>query len=264
MKIDLHLHTCYSDGGFSPEDIICDAIKKNIQVISFTDHNFATCKNVHYTNNSNMKIITGVEISAQYMLKEVHILAYNFDDSLNQFLNEIRKKIIKKHLSIVNILSTNYSDISVGDFLDFKFDKYAGGWKLLHYLYTRNVINSPNDYDKLISKIMTYDHLPKIKNVIKEIENSGGKSFLAHPTLYGLVIKDSFIKECKKLGFNGIECFHPDIPLQKRLELIKLSKKYDLQITGGSDYHKDFNNRRIGFPLMILRDYEMEWVYELI
>jgi len=82
MKIDLHIHSNYSDGVLSVFQIIDEAVKNKVQIISITDHDSIkgySKKLFDYAKGKNITLIPGVEISTKYQGFGVHILGYNID-----------------------------------------------------------------------------------------------------------------------------------------------------------------------------------------
>lgn len=104
---NLHIHTNFSDGKFSPTKIIELAIKKNIKYISITDHNtIEAYKNIGESINGNLQIITGVEFDCWYKSNFMHILGYGIDIN-NKELNNICAKSKKEtELDIVRIFTS--------------------------------------------------------------------------------------------------------------------------------------------------------------
>ena len=90
MKIDLHIHSNYSDGVLSMFQIIDEAVKNKVQIISITDHDSIKVyskKLFDYAKEKNITLIPGVEISTKYQGFGVHILGYNID--LNNIQNYV-------------------------------------------------------------------------------------------------------------------------------------------------------------------------------
>ncbi|MDZ7543184.1 PHP domain-containing protein, partial [Clostridium perfringens] len=63
-RIDLHMHTCFSDGEFIPEEVIDRAIRNNVEIISISDHNSVKAieRALNYSKGKNIKVIPGIEI----------------------------------------------------------------------------------------------------------------------------------------------------------------------------------------------------------
>ena len=94
MKVDLHIHTTYSDGAFSPELIVDTAIESGLDVIALTDHDnilsYDIAKKYAKDNDKKLEIIQGVEINTIYKGYEVHILGYFPDINNHEFQNRLK------------------------------------------------------------------------------------------------------------------------------------------------------------------------------
>ena len=94
MLNDLHIHTTYSDGAFTPDEIIAMARKRNIKVISITDHDTLGAYGHFKDDFDDISIIPGVEVSTYYLGRELHILSYfhdPFDQNLLSLLENSRE-----------------------------------------------------------------------------------------------------------------------------------------------------------------------------
>ena len=118
MKIDLHIHTTFSDGLFSPEKVVDTAIALNIDVISITDHdnilsfdiaNRHLKKLKEENSDINLQLIQGVEINTIYKDYEVHILGYFMDTANSEFKQLIKTQQnarIKQTKEIIQLLAS--------------------------------------------------------------------------------------------------------------------------------------------------------------
>ena len=110
--IDLHLHTCYSDGELTPDDLIKLAEQRGLKTIAITDHDtLLGVKNINYKSNS-VKVIPGIELSVKVDKGRMHILGYNIDcnnQKLNNKMNELRTNSLHSVLSLMEQLKTDYN-----------------------------------------------------------------------------------------------------------------------------------------------------------
>ena len=95
IKIDLHMHTCYSDGSFTPSQVVELAHKKGLDIIGITDHDSVNGikEAISVGKDIGVEIIPGVEISTDIDDKEVHLLAYFIDienEELQKYLSFFR------------------------------------------------------------------------------------------------------------------------------------------------------------------------------
>lgn len=216
--IDIHMHTIYSDGDKTVEELLklCEARK--LEYISITDHD--TCKQYEdeaFKNNKIFtgKIIKGSELHASFQNKSIEILAYNIDtDIINKWCEkyyseeELRKqqKIFKERL--------------------FKICDEHG------LVYDKSKIPEPKKATEFVEQ-------PIYKEVIDIIHKAGGKAFLAHPFEYKFKDTIKYIDDLREEAeLDGIECFHPSsMDDDKKDILVEYARKNNLYISGGSDYH---------------------------
>jgi len=97
VYVDLHIHTCFSDGTQSPEEVAQIAKNQGLSAISICDHNtiaayerlYIACKSL------GLKLIPGAEIDVLWQNKRMHLLAYNFDftnNAMSELLNSTKHK----------------------------------------------------------------------------------------------------------------------------------------------------------------------------
>ena len=261
--IDLHIHTTYSDGTSSVEEILKMCEQKKLEYISITDHD--TCK--QYTDKAFDKlifsgqVIKGSELHAIFQNKCIEILAYDIDiNIINEWL--------EKYYSEEKLRECQF--ISRERMFEI-FDKNG-------IIYDRNKTSMPEsptafvekpiyleamEYKENIEKFGIYaesfknfyrkglttpestffmkqsDFKPQYKEVIDIIHKAGGKAFLAHPFEYKLDDTINFIDSLmNESRLDGIECYHPSEEEDNNIEiLIDYTKKNNLFISGGSDFH---------------------------
>jgi predicted metal-dependent phosphoesterase TrpH len=107
-KGDFHIHSTYSDGGYTPRQVLMLSKKNNVDIIALTDHN-NTCgldEAIIAGKELGVKVIPGVELSTRYNNASVHVLGYFKDDSYkNELLVEVLKNVKTRKLSAIrNIL----------------------------------------------------------------------------------------------------------------------------------------------------------------
>ena len=124
MSADLHTHTNFSDGSFSPEELVAEAKKVGLTYLAVTDHDTVDGVRYLYENNlyptKGIKIIPGIEISANHPEHDVHIVGYNidiYDGKLDEMINEISESRWTRFSKIVENLQENKYPIREADVL---------------------------------------------------------------------------------------------------------------------------------------------------
>lgn len=242
---DLHIHSRYSDGALWPEEIVKTSYEKGIKYISITDHDNIDAQNgaLNAAKHFDISVISGVELSTEYLDREIHILGYFIDYTDSALLFELEKiKESRKTRAIDIISKLNYLN------MDVSFDEIAGNNTCIgrphiaKALVSKGYVTSTKEafQQLLIKGRPAYVERFKIdyKEALKLICNCGGIPILAHPgEIYKGIQIDALIKEFKVYGLKGIEVFHPSHSVSQINTFYNIAKKYSLAITGGSDCH---------------------------
>ena len=262
--IDMHMHTIYSDGDKTVEEVLKMCEERKLEYISITDHN--TCK--QYEDDALNKnifkgnIIKGIEMNVTFKNRKIEILGYKIkepkivEEWSQKFFSEelLRKQQEEEKRKLLYICdkkgliydeSKIEKNITVTDYLTIyvykELMRHKENYKILGEftkslnLFIRKGLMNPN------SEYYTGSNntpKPQYKDVIDVIHKAGGLAFLAHPFEYRLDNTIDFIDELRKeKELDGIECFHPSADEVKMMILVKYAKKNNLYISGGSDYH---------------------------
>lgn len=242
---DLHIHSRYSDGSLWPEEIINIASAKGIKCISITDHDTIDSQIIleSISKKIDLDVISGVEISTEYMDREIHILGYYIDYSNSDLTCELEKikesrrnraKAIVSKLNHLN-MDVSFDEISVNNSC---IGRPHIAKALVNNGYVNNIKEAFQQF--LIKGKPAYVERFKInyKDALKLICNCGGVPVLAHPgEIYRGIQIDALIKEFKVYGLKGIEVFHPSHSVSQTNTYYNVAKKYSMIITGGSDCH---------------------------
>ena len=240
---DLHVHTNYSDGTMSPEAVVDEAIRLGISTISITDHDtvegvVAACQ---YGQGKNLNIIPGLELSSYLSPLEVHILGYFIDIhnvSLQKILKVAHEDRLKRIYAIAEKLRGLHVDIDPQEILTLAGKGSPGRMHVAEVIWKHGYCNTIlESFSKYIG-----DHGPAYvpkktltpQQAIELIREAGGVAVLAHP---GLTQRDHVIEDLVKYGLQGIEVYYPSHTPQTVKKYLTLAKKYDLAVTGGSDFH---------------------------
>ncbi len=253
MLNDLHIHTTYSDGAFTPDEIIEAAIEKKIRYISITDHDTLNAYG-NYTPRSEITIIPGVEISTYYKGMEIHVLSYfhdPFDRELRELLEKVKVDRVERYRKILENLRSLGLELPTDAP---PLDSYGRAHiaKLLlsggHVRTFREAFSLYLDVDKL-----AYEKRFKIdaRDAVKLLSAAGGTPCIAHPGEKLLTMHfEDLLLDLKSCGMQGLEVYHPSHTREQMSRLYSLGRKYQLAITGGSDFHG-----RKGAPMDLLGKY---------
>lgn len=242
---DLHIHSSYSDGCFTPEEIVEMAEKKGLKYISITDHDTIASQYITKRNFTKVDIITGIEFSTEYDDQDIHILAYYIDienAKLSEAIEKLRDARIERAKEIINKLKKVDIYIDINNLIregDFSLGRGNIAKEMVNKGYVDNFKEAFTRY--LMKGKVAYVQGKKqnFKEVIKLIEECGGIAVLAHPgKIYRSIEVESIVRKLKCHGLKGIEVYHPSHSKEQINYFYNLSKKYKLLITGGSDFHE--------------------------
>ncbi len=268
MKVDLHIHTSYSDGVFSPEKIVDTAIDAGLGAIAITDHDNILSYNlaVEYANDKSLEIIPGVEINTLYKGYEVHILGYFMDLNNSDFQKllktqqQARTKQTKEILTLLakkegikipfdNIVKQVAQGGSIGRPHIAKAITNAGG--------TSSVIEAYNKYINDDSNVYVQRKTVSPFDAVEVIYDAGGIPVFAHP--YDVDIADNLTKEMMNFGLRGLEAYHRKHSPAIIEYFSTLAEKYGLIVTGGSDFHAP---NPLNGNVILGKNFIPEWIYD--
>lgn len=259
-KIDLHIHTYYSDGLSSPTKIVRQAYELGYKKIAITDHDGigGITEAINEGNRVGLSVMPGIEI-ATVMPGDIgiHILGHGIDinnSDLLRTLDYLSEMRIKRNDELINELVKLGYKISK-DELGGQVNNYIGKPVIARLLVEKGYAK---DIDEVFNneKFFENEKIKKIKKTrldtieaVRLIRKTGGNPVFAHPiqtkkignkeTLEFYKNIDEITAELTKNGLLGIECFHPDQDELQTNKFVGIAKKYGLQVTRGSDFHGD-------------------------
>ncbi|MCD7779294.1 MAG: PHP domain-containing protein [Candidatus Gastranaerophilales bacterium] len=268
MKVDLHIHTCYSDGAFSPEKIVDCAIEAGLGVIAVTDHDNVLSYGIasEYAKDKPLEILPGVEINTLYKGYEVHILGYFMDLNNSDFQKLIKNQQqarVKQTKEIIYLLSKKagikitYDSIikqvaeggSIGRPHIAKAITNAGG--------TSSVIEAYNKYINDDSNVYVQRKTVSPFDAVEVIYDAGGIPVFAHP--FDVDIADKLTVEMMNFGLRGLEAYHRKHSPAIIEYFSTLAEKYGLIVTGGSDFHAPNPNNG---NIIMGKNFVPDWIYD--
>lgn len=256
--VDLHIHSCYSDGSMTPDEIVNAALKKEIGVLAVADHDATegSARIKSLCKQHDIVYIPAVEVDALEKKTNFHILAYNFDindQEFSQFLEHVRFLLDEFSVKLIETMQKDNSGITLSEYMKFDYDRNLGGWKALHYLKYKGLTSTLKEGIRFYPRYdITYDKsgFPSISSVCYRIKKAGGYAVLAHP---GELLDSSdmaaFSKELRRiisLGLDGIECYYPTHSESVTQACLDICAEKDLLITAGSDCHGVFGKTEVG------------------
>ena len=251
MICDLHCHTKLSDGSLGIEDIIVQAKRTGIDFISITDHDtLSSFSRASFLGERyGVRVIQGVELSAwdKKRNRKVHILCYapKKPDRLEGLCLkccEIRKACAKEMVEkVMNLYPITLESVLRHATSSKSIFKQHIMHALIEYGYAMEFYGELND--KLFNLndgiCLVEREYPDVEYVLNLIHSARGVAVMAHPVLYDNIELLEELAENKKL--DGVEVFHYSADEEQRKNLLEIAEKYNLIVTGGSDFHGLYN-----------------------
>ncbi|MDP8253912.1 MAG: PHP domain-containing protein [Candidatus Kaelpia aquatica] len=262
-EADLHLHSIYSDGTFTPTEILKQAKDLSLSCISITDHDTVDGLDEAFkaANEIDIEFISGIELSSSYKGKEIHILGYFIDYREEWFLSKLKsfrdaRKV--RFMEMVKKLKDHGLAVDYEKILNDNPKAAIGRLHLGKALYEEGLVPSIAEvFAKYLGEgqscYVAKEDL-SISEVIEMIRSLGGLSILAHPFI---IRNDSIVSELLDFGFDGIEASHLRHPKGIEKMYSKVAKERGILLSGGSDCHGEakadmlIGKKRVPYDLVV-------------
>ncbi len=244
---DLHTHSYYSDGSDSPEQILIKAQALGLGAVALCDHNTAKGlpEFLEKAKGTNVQAVAGVEFSADYKDKEVHILALFVPetafDGISEFVRLMAENKYNSNINLINSLKNAGYDVDYHQIAS----KTKGNINRAHVaaeLMQKGYVSSVKEaFDTVLSPKQGHYVPPKRPDAfstIAFINSIGAVSSLAHPLLnLNEEELDVFLDIAKKNGLDAMETAYSEFTPQMCSRAQQAALKHGLLQSGGSDYH---------------------------
>jgi predicted metal-dependent phosphoesterase TrpH len=246
--IDLHMHSTFSDGTLTPTQLVERAKQNNIEIMAITDHdNVDGLKEGRKeAEKKGITFVNGIEVSANFLNKDIHILGYFLNLEDKEFLGWLKKLQEKRHdrtLKILERLSGLGIEISLAEVKDEVLGNVIGRPHIAKVIIKKGfAVTMDEVFDRYLGDGKPA-YIPKVGvdmvEVVKKLKANKAIAILAHPHLISHS-DDTVVNIIDMLVENkldGLELYYPNINLRKRKKLLKIAKTRGLILTGGSDFH---------------------------
>ena len=243
--IDLHLHTLASDGRLTPTELVQMVAKNGLKTIAITDHDSTEGLAEAYEAAKefpDLRIIPGIEMSADIPGDEVHVLGYFLDYHDVEFqatLSGFRRGRVDRAKIMVEKLDALGKPVDWERVQHFAGDGTVGRPHIALAMVEAGYFKEPKEAfeEYLGNDGLAYYDRPKLAPAagVEMIKQVGGVPVLAHPTFMNDM--EAGIANLKKAGLVGMEVYYAQYDDDTVRHLARLAKEYDLIPCGGSDYH---------------------------
>ena len=265
MTADLHLHTNFSDGTFTPEELAAEAKRHELRAIALTDHDTmeGCARTAAACRDADIQFVPAAELTAEQDGIELHLLGY-FLDSENETLKEQLTKFQEVRQTRIVEITERLRNLGVQLEAESVFRlancRAPGRPHVARAMVKEGYVGSLDEaFDRFLKKGKPA-WAPKYKmsavEAIELIHHAGGLAVLAHP---GLSRADETIDALIRSGLDGLECFHTKHSTYMTEHYLELAEQHGLAVTGGSDCHGMSKGKPLIGSLKIPYQY-VEWL----
>ena len=247
-RCDLHTHSIYSDGTYTPAELIAEAERVGLSAIALTDHNtvIGLPQFLAAAEGSAVEAIPGIEISTDYGDRELHILGLfieeKYYDTITERLLPLAVYKERSNVELMKALAEAGYDITYEEVAarmpDGQFNRSHVGEVLTEKGYTPSIEEA---FRTVLSKDGGLYRQPKrlpVFEIISFLRSIGAVPVLAHPFL-SLTEEElrPFLREAVKHGLCGMETVYSTYDEDTARLAASIAEEYDLKHSGGSDFH---------------------------
>lgn len=247
---DLHMHSVFSDGNYTPEQLADMASENGVNLVSLTDHDeIAGNERMQKAcEQKNIAFVPGVEISTNYANKEIHIVGLNIKTSCPELINALQETKANR-IERAKAISEKLKEMGCPGALEgaMKFVTNPNLVSRIHFAKWLVDIKAASTIDSAFEKFIGSGRLgfvplkaPTIPQAVALIRLSGGIPVLAHPGRYGL--KDwklqALLDEFKNAGGKVIEVTTGSHSSKDNTMICQIAREQGFIASTGSDFHR--------------------------
>lgn len=260
MPADLHIHTTYSDGTSTPEQVVAFAKKGGLTTIAITDHDVVAGIDpaIKKGKEVGVGIIPGIELTTEDFDTEIHILGYFIDyhsPELLEIITKIQKSREERIIEMCGKLKDLGLDVPAEKVFEIAGHHAAGRPHVAKAMIELGYVSSFREaFGKYIdfhgpAYVSHYKLSPA--DAVKLVISAKGVPVFGHPAVSNC---DQVIPELMKAGLAGIEVYYSGHNSSQTKHYEKLVEKYGLLATGGSDFHGPRSGREVGLGDLSIPD----------
>lgn len=244
--IDLHTHSTFSDGTFTPLQLVKYAEEKGLKAFALTDHDTTEGVKEAKSIETNVEVISGVEISTRYDKKEIHIvgLYVNENDAdLNKQLKYYREKRVTRNFEILEKLNSLGVNITIDDVKESCTGDVISRAHIAKALVSKGFVGSYTEaFDRYLGDNKCA-YVPRetlnYEEGMELITKAGGVPVLAHPLLYKMsdTNLENMMVKLRQKGLKAVEVYYSTHSNSDTQHIMAMANRVGLIYSGGSDFH---------------------------
>ena len=267
-RSEIHMHSTFSDGEFSPEQLVNIAKETDVTLLSLTDHDTfeGIPEFLQSAESKGIEAFPGIEITVKFHDFNIHVLAYfknyqSIDEELIQKVKEMTEIREKRMIELIKRIDAVIPEKFRG-LVEFDNVKRAAEGVLARPHLAREMVrlgivsSTSQAFDKYLVKYNVQRENLDAATAISLIRKSNGVPVMAHPgeRSYSLICPEKgrkkenapkLLEELTEMGLLGLECHYP---YQERMGtvqyFIELANKFGLIITGSRDFHGFYSHQQ--------------------
>jgi len=243
--IDLHSHTNQSDGTCSPAELVTEAVRAGVTTLGITDHDTFAGYDMALpaAASAGLELVCGIELSTRLHGHSVHLLGYFLDASdLKEFRDwvlDLQASRRERNVRLAVRLRELGFDITIEE-AEARGRGMTGRPHFAQIMVEKGYVRGIREaFDKYLDESgigYVFRREPQFAESVAHIRKAGGIASLAHPIRVNDDVP-ALMPELKDAGLNAIEAYHSDHDVEHVELYLGLAKRYDMLVTGGSDFH---------------------------
>ena len=247
LRCDLHTHSVFSDGTYTPGEIIAEAKRLGL-IVALTDHNTAAGlpELMDAAQKLGVTAVPGVEFSTEYNGKELHLLGlFVLPEHYAAVERMVKEQHVLKEISNMELVERLNQAGYLIDYMKVKRRNPNGNANRAHMaaeLLDQGYVSSIREaFDTILSDNGGFYVPPsrlQLIDVIKELRRIGVLPILAHPLqeLAEPELRD-LLPNAIEAGLAGMETMHSSYTPETIALAEKIAAEFNLLSSGGSDFH---------------------------
>lgn len=258
-RVDLHMHTHYSDGLDTPAQLVEKAAGQGLRSIAVTDHDAvdALPEARQAGRQYGIDVLAGIELTVQYGdYQDIHVLGYLFDpqhEGLQARLRGLRERRTQRGLEILSRVNARLTQQGRAPLnRDHVLQQVQGALTRPHLAQTLLQYGYVQSAEQAFQEFLIPCDVPKANLAPAEafelMAQAGGICCLAHPGTIRSdpVALEALIRTFKSMGLAGVEVYH-HVHYPTAIDFfLACARRHGLIATGGSDYHGHPNGATLG------------------
>lgn len=247
-KVDLHIHSTFSDGILRPAEIVDLAESLGVLAIAITDHDTAAGTDEAVTRGieKGVEVISGIEISSWWGDISMHILGYCFrydDAKFNSRLKLLQDGREKRNARIIENLNRLGIRVDISELLHYSEYGQTGRPHIARLLVDKGVVKNVDLAFKQFLGRGAAAYAERFRfaaaDAIAMIREADGVAVLAHPVSLDPSLRSipALLRDMGQIGLEGVEVYYPSHSPKTVKALMKMAEEGGLLMTGGSDFH---------------------------